>query len=312
AGTIADGGANIRFPAADASCPGAAGDPGLGPLQDNGGPVLTLAPSASGAAIDAATVAGCPATDARGATRPVGAACDAGAYELTPPSATTGGAQPAAAGITFSATVDPHGPAATVRFDYGRTTSYGSSIAASPLATGFGGRPVSVLVAGLPSGTVIHYRVAAATADGTVAGADATFTTGTTGTGGTDRTPPKLTKLALSKSRFAVTGKPSAPPTFRHGKAHGTTLRLKLSENATVRLSFLVKTTVKKKGKRVIRYVSKGTLQRSLKAGSRTIAVSGWIGRKALAPGSYHLTVLATDGAKNRSKLATLSFTIVH
>jgi hypothetical protein len=59
----------------------------LGPLADNGGPTLTHMPQPGSPAIDNGTGAGCPATDQRGAPRPVGAACDVGAVEYgsTPP-----------------------------------------------------------------------------------------------------------------------------------------------------------------------------------------------------------------------------------
>ena len=58
-------------------------DPGLGALQDNGGPGMwTMAPSLPGPAIDAAPPADCAAVDQRGVERPIGAACDLGALEV--------------------------------------------------------------------------------------------------------------------------------------------------------------------------------------------------------------------------------------
>ncbi len=60
-------------------------DPLLGPLQDNGGPTFTHELLTGSPAIDAGTNSGCPATDQRGFTRPVGASCDIGAYEAPPP-----------------------------------------------------------------------------------------------------------------------------------------------------------------------------------------------------------------------------------
>ena len=58
------------------------GDPLLGPLADNGGPgMLTHALQPGSPARDAADVI-CPATDQRGQARPLGAACDLGAFEL--------------------------------------------------------------------------------------------------------------------------------------------------------------------------------------------------------------------------------------
>ena len=65
----------------------AAGDlashaPLLGPLADNGGPTQTQALLAGSPAIDAGDPGGCPPADQRGITRPQGAACDIGAFEL--------------------------------------------------------------------------------------------------------------------------------------------------------------------------------------------------------------------------------------
>ncbi len=54
-------------------------NPMLGPLQDNGGPTLTHALEVDSPAVDVTTV--CEATDQRGVPRPVGIACDIGAYE---------------------------------------------------------------------------------------------------------------------------------------------------------------------------------------------------------------------------------------
>ncbi|MEM9530018.1 MAG: choice-of-anchor Q domain-containing protein [Pseudomonadota bacterium] len=58
-------------------------DPLLGPLQDNGGPTLSRALDPSSPAVEAGNP-GCPAADQRGVSRPQGAACDAGAFELQP------------------------------------------------------------------------------------------------------------------------------------------------------------------------------------------------------------------------------------
>lgn len=80
------------------------GDPNLGPLQDNGGPTFTHALLAGSPAINQGdnTVCVDPATvnnlDQRGITRPQGAACDIGAFELvdaTPPTASPTQAPPA-------------------------------------------------------------------------------------------------------------------------------------------------------------------------------------------------------------------------
>ncbi len=61
-------------------------DPELGPLQDNGGPTLTMAISETSPAVDLIPVgqSGCGSTivlDQRGEPRPMGPGCDAGAFE---------------------------------------------------------------------------------------------------------------------------------------------------------------------------------------------------------------------------------------
>ncbi len=75
----------------DASCglagPGdanSAGDPGLGPLQDNGGPTLTRAPLAGSSSLGRVPAAACTVLtiDQRGTTRPQGANCESGAVEV--------------------------------------------------------------------------------------------------------------------------------------------------------------------------------------------------------------------------------------
>jgi hypothetical protein len=95
----------------DVSCPGArvTGDPRLGPLADNGGPVLTMAPGAGSPAIDALVGVPCPAIDARGQLRPRFAGCDAGAVEVQP------GAAAAPAPRSAVRTLVPGGGGVTLR-----------------------------------------------------------------------------------------------------------------------------------------------------------------------------------------------------
>ncbi len=58
------------------------GDPGLGLLEDNGGPTPTQAISDTSPAFNAGDPFDCPATDQRGVERPQGLGCDIGAFEL--------------------------------------------------------------------------------------------------------------------------------------------------------------------------------------------------------------------------------------
>ena len=59
-------------------------NPQLGPLQNNGGPTLTLALATNSPAINAGSASGAPATDQRGKLRPQFGVVDIGAYEQTP------------------------------------------------------------------------------------------------------------------------------------------------------------------------------------------------------------------------------------
>jgi hypothetical protein len=80
-GNIADFGDNvIDF---GAGCPSTftVGDPQLTSPAVHGSGTKTLAFGANSAAFDAVPTAGCPSYDQRGVSRPVGAACDAGAFE---------------------------------------------------------------------------------------------------------------------------------------------------------------------------------------------------------------------------------------
>lgn len=122
-GPIGDGGGNLYWPASAPNCPGAAGNPNLGALADNGGPTRTLLPGA-GAAIDAIPASGgqCAATtDQRGTLRPQGAGCDVGAVEVVTGmshtvsaiapdghGAITPASQSVPSGETASFTVTPH------------------------------------------------------------------------------------------------------------------------------------------------------------------------------------------------------------
>jgi hypothetical protein len=94
--------------------------------------------------------------------------CSAGqtgpASDLTPTAATLNG------------TVVPDGTATASHFDYGTSTSYGSS---TPSATpaGFSSQATSAHIEGLTPGTTYHYRLDATTADLATTGSDGTFTT---------------------------------------------------------------------------------------------------------------------------------------
>ncbi len=81
-------------------------------------------------------------------------------------------------GATVNGTVNANNQSSTVTFDYGLTTGYGSSAAATPSpVTGAADTPVSAALSGLTPGNTYHYRVVATNGDGTSYGADMTFFT---------------------------------------------------------------------------------------------------------------------------------------
>ena len=104
-----------------------------------GSPAIDLVPTLA---------AQCPATDQRGVSRPAGGACDAGAYEVTSPSATTGPETGVdSSNATLAGTVRPNSGDASVHFDSGTTTGYGNQTAVQHLSS-VSDEPVSAALTG--------------------------------------------------------------------------------------------------------------------------------------------------------------------
>jgi hypothetical protein len=140
-----------------------------------------------------------------------------------------------------------------------------------------------------------------------------------------DTTPPGLTRVSLTRKRFRVAGvRVRALPGRRLAPA-GSVLRLRLSESARVRLVFerrakgrrvnrrcLAPTRARAKRPNCVRFIRAGVLTRpTLAAGARRIPITGKVGRRALRPGAYRLSVTAVDAAGNRSAVRRVNFTIV-
>jgi phosphodiesterase/alkaline phosphatase D-like protein len=82
-------------------------------------------------------------------------------------------------GATLNGTVNANNADTAVTFQYGLTTSYGSSVSAVPgTATGMDNTGVSAALTGLLPNTAYHFRTVGVNAAGTTNGSDATFTTG--------------------------------------------------------------------------------------------------------------------------------------
>ena len=78
---------------------------------------------------------------------------------------------------TLSGRVRDNRSTTTFRFEYGATTGYGQSTAASTLADAAATRTVTAAIDGLVPGTVYHFRVRASNQKGTTLGEDRSFTT---------------------------------------------------------------------------------------------------------------------------------------
>lgn len=312
-----DLGHNLSF--GDASCPVgfAHGDPKLGPLADNGGPAKTIALLAGSAAIDQipATGAGCPATDERGVARPAGTACDIGAYEVAPPqAAATPATNVSSGGATVNGLVTPDQATASIHFEFGTTTAYGTQTPAQTLS-GLAALPASAPVAGLLANTTYHYRVVATSADGTTASPDATFTTAPPPPTPTPpRTPtpiptarPRLTKLAVHLSR----PKPPKHRTSHKAKTKPTaTITYTDSGVATTKLTLSTVTTGARHGARCVKRSRKVhgksctlltrivTLTHHDRAGTNSVRVTGHL----LAKGHYEVTATPGSGATVTAK----------
>ncbi len=88
-------------------------------------------------------------------------------------------ASPAQTTATLQAQINPHGFDTTYRFEYGTSTSYGSTapVLVADIGAGMSDVPVSVELTGLQAGATYHYRVVAVSSAGTAAGVDQTVTT---------------------------------------------------------------------------------------------------------------------------------------
>lgn len=301
--TVVDAHNNLSFGAS--GCPGtfSSGDPRLGPLHDNGGPTQTMALGVGSAAVDAGS--GCPSTDQRGAMRPSGPACDIGAYEFSPPAVTTGAASAVTSSdATLNGSVTPNQSSATVRFEYGTTTAYGTTTPGQQFG-GFSPSSVSIPISGLNPNTIYHYRLVATSPDGTATGTDQTFTTGAGPTGPAGgATAPTLAHLSLKPSSFRTS------PRKRHRRDKtGTTLSYTASQASSTTFTVFKCTKVKKR--RCTHYARVGSFSHRDSAGHHSFHWSGAVGRKRLTPGRYRLVASASSGRLVSRPLSAL-FTVVN
>jgi hypothetical protein len=261
------------------------------------------------------------------------------------PTATTGAASSITTDrATLNDTVNPGGVATTSTFEYGKTTSYGTTTPPQPAGSDFSDHSLSSDVSGLEPGTTYHFRAVADQGGTVVRGDDATFTTAALPT----VAAPEVTAAAATPAGGgpgAVVTPDLAAPSFAQGPnmspsrfkaakrgasvvqaaATGTRVSYSLSEPATV--AFTVERAApgrkvkgrctapssrNRKAKKCVRFVKvKGAFSHNGAAGVNSFRFTGRVGGKALRPGSYRLVALATDAAGNRSAPKRASFKIV-
>jgi hypothetical protein len=122
---------------------------------------------------------------------------------------------------TLNGSLNPHGLTTTVQFQYGTTTSYGST---TPMQTQTGNtyRNIAGNISGLSPNTVYHFRIVATNSVGTRFGGDRTFTT-LAATGPPVVTTDPASSVASFSARLNALVNPHGLATSVHFQ-YGTTL----------------------------------------------------------------------------------------
>jgi hypothetical protein len=138
-----------------------------------------------------------------------------------PPVATTSAATLIASfSATLNGSLNPHGLTTTVQFQYGTTTTYGST---TPMQTQTGNtyRNISANISGLLANTTYHFRIVATNTAGTRFGGDRTFTT-LSPTGAPVSITNPATLIAAFSAALNASVDPHGLPTSVHFQ-YGTT-----------------------------------------------------------------------------------------
>ena len=138
---------------------------------------------------------------------------------LSSPTATTNAATSiTTTGATLNGTVNANNASTTVTFQYGLTTSYGSTATAtqSPVS-GTANTAVSASITGLTSNTLYHFRVVAVNTNGTANGSDLTFTTSPAPPTATTNAASGITTTGAMLNGTVNANNDSTAVTFQYG-----------------------------------------------------------------------------------------------
>jgi FKBP-type peptidyl-prolyl cis-trans isomerase 2 len=127
---------------------------------------------------------------------------------------------------TLKGTVSANYISTTVTFEYGKTTSYGQTIAATPgTVTGNDYTDVHADLTGLETGATYHYRIKAVNAAGTTYGSDSYFTTSGSKPYASVSYPSDITESSATLKGTVAACYSSTTVTFEYGKtaAYGLT-----------------------------------------------------------------------------------------
>ncbi len=121
--------------------------------------------------------------------------------------------------VTLNGTVGTAGgpDASAIQFEYGTSTAYGASAAASPASctTSSGTCAVTGALTGLVPNTLYRYRLDASNTNGQSHGPDSTFTTPAV-VAAVDDLPPSASSLTHTSMLLSATINPENAPTFYH------------------------------------------------------------------------------------------------
>jgi hypothetical protein len=204
---------------------------------------------------------------------------------------------------TLTGTVNPEGGPARVSFQFGTTTTYGQTTAATAIAPTNAAVSFQAPLTGLPPSTVFHYRAVATTDFGVKLGPDQTLTTASIPS--PPPPPPNDTKPPAIKLKIAAI---SLGKLIRSGKIKITT---SLSEAGSLRASATIKVKVKRK--RIAVGISKVVTARFTTGGNKTLSLpltrTGKSILRQLRKATITVTIRAVDTAGNKST-KTVSSTV--